>query len=425
MLILCRDISGNVTMFAAMFLMGRKTPRKSLFLLRLVVLFILFSLLRNLYFHEIVLGVSTEWFHEAQMIGFVGLLAMTGAVAWLLFETDGWTSLLFASIAYCTQHVANRLYSICNRLWFQAAPEWGKMALAAGCMLVCLLMLWLALRKAKLDHIVVDNQVVLILSLVLIGSAVVLDLIIQHDMRLLPDSARYGVWIYSLLVAVLVVALQLNVVHSRRTEQELDTVREILRSDQQQYAYEKNMIELVNTKVHDLKHQVASLSETARRQMEEEMKPVLDAYEDVYHTGNAALDVVLTRESFLCREKEIAFTCMANGADLSFMTESDVYSFFGNILENAIEACEKISEKEKKVISLNVEKSGFFVTVHEENYFAEPLKFSGDMPETTKGDTAYHGYGLKSVKLLAEQYGGDIHIETEGDRFILDVLFPI
>ena len=77
------------------------------------------------------------------------------------------------------------------------------------------------------------------------------------------------------------------------------------------------------------------------------------------------------------------------------------------------------------MISLNVEKSGFFVTVHEENYFAEPLKFSGDMPETTKGDTAYHGYGLKSVKLLAEQYGGDIHIETEGDRFILDVLFPI
>ncbi len=420
-----RDISGNVTIFATILLLAGKTPKKSLFPLRLVLLVLLYSWGRDLYFHKVILQVPAEYGQLFNMLGFSLLLAFSAVAAWCLYESDAWTCLFYASVAYCTQHVANRLYSIVNRLWFTGASDGGRMVLAAVCMAACLLLLWLVRKRSKLDHIVVDNQTVLLLSLVLIGSSVVLDLIFQRNLRGTPDAVRYGFWIYSMLAAILVVALEFSIVHSKRTEQELDTVREILRSDRQQYAYEKSMIELVNTRMHDLKHQVASLSVSAQKQMEEEMKSVLEAYEDIFHTGNAALDVVLTRESFLCREKEISLTCLANGAFLDFMSESDVFSFFGNILENAIEACEKLEDKEKRVISLNVEKSGFFVTVHEENYFAEPLKFSGDMPETTKGDTAYHGYGLKSVKLLAEQYGGDIHIETEGDRFILDVLFPI
>ena len=39
--------------------------------------------------------------------------------------------------------------------------------------------------------------------------------------------------------------------------------------------------------------------------------------------------------------------------------------------------------------------------------------------------TVYHGFGMKSIRMLAEQYDGSVKINTEGNRFILDILFPV
>ena len=54
-------------------------------------------------------------------------------------------------------------------------------------------------------------------------------------------------------------------------------------------------------------------------------------------TGNRALDVVLTMERMICEGSDIEFSCLVNGALLNFMEESDIYSLFGNLLDNAIE----------------------------------------------------------------------------------------
>ena len=53
------------------------------------------------------------------------------------------------------------------------------------------------------------------------------------------------------------------------------------------------------------------------------------------------------------------------------------------------------------------------------------LDFEDGLPRTTKPDTVYHGFGLKSIRMLVEQYEGNVKIVTEGNRFILDILFPV
>ena len=55
-------------------------------------------------------------------------------------------------------------------------------------------------------------------------------------------------------------------------------------------------------------------------------------------TGNHALDVILTEKSLICKQKEIKLTCMADGKQLAFMQTTDLYSIFGNLLNNSIEA---------------------------------------------------------------------------------------
>lgn len=47
------------------------------------------------------------------------------------------------------------------------------------------------------------------------------------------------------------------------------------------------------------------------------------------------------------------------------------------------------------------------------------------MPVTTKKNKDYHGYGLKSVSLIVEKYGGDLRISADGNIFSLCILVPV
>ena len=180
-----------------------------------------------------------------------------------------------------------------------------------------------------------------------------------------------------------------------------------------------------NIKVHDIQKQLQGLDDASRQRATEELDPVLEAYNSRFRTENPALDVILSRKSFVCHERHIHLTAMADGKALDFMREADVYSLFGNILDNAIEAAEKLEKSEQKVIKLSVEKQGYFVYIHEENYFSDTLEFEDGLPRSTKPNTVYHGFGMKSIRMLASQYDGSVKIVIDGNRFILDILFPI
>lgn len=49
----------------------------------------------------------------------------------------------------------------------------------------------------------------------------------------------------------------------------------------------------------------------------------------------------------------------------------------------------------------------------------------GGLPATSKPDKAYHGYGLKSIRYVAEKYGGVFSYKAEGGIFRASVLFPV
>ena len=60
-----------------------------------------------------------------------------------------------------------------------------------------------------------------------------------------------------------------------------------------------------------------------------------------------------------------------------------------------------------------------------DNYCSSEIRFEGGLPLTSKGDQAYHGFGVKSICHIAEKYDGDAVVKKQQDRFILDLLIPI
>ncbi len=239
-------------------------------------------------------------------------------------------------------------------------------------------------------------------------------------------TEQISIYIYGYDMAILLVclfmlfALFLN--ENLQTEKQF--ILQSLQMKNDYYKITKENIEMINIKCHDMRHQLRHLNpegqqaESYKKQVEE----IINVYDNILKTGNEALDVVLTDKSLYCQKNRIRILCVADGKALAFMEDMDIYSLFGNLLDNAIESVSKISDEEKKIIHVNLRRKGDMVFIEVANYFAEKPRFEGQFPVTTKSDQAYHGFGLRSVSLIAKKYHGTLNLEQKDGLFTARVL---
>ena len=205
---------------------------------------------------------------------------------------------------------------------------------------------------------------------------------------------------------------------------ELKIIQSILQKEKDQFVISQENVELINIKCHDLKHQLKQLSDRVDKEEIEVLKEAISIY-DIPLTGNHVLDVVIAEKRLQCERKDIEFMCMVDGGKLGFMKETDIYSLFGNALDNAINSVKDLKNKDKRVISLLVKETIGLISIHLENYFQGELIFDRGLPVTTNKDKHYHGYGMKSMKYLTDKYDGELSIKLDGDVFNLNIIFPM
>lgn len=124
-------------------------------------------------------------------------------------------------------------------------------------------------------------------------------------------------------------------------------------------------------------------------------------------------------------KSNINMTCVADGKMLYFMDIIDVYTIFGNALDNAIESVIHIETPEKRLIAVSVWSKSNLLLIQFENYYEQSLIFSDGIPVTTKQDEIYHGFGIKSIKHTVCKYDGYIGIYPENNMFVLRISIPI
>ena len=213
------------------------------------------------------------------------------------------------------------------------------------------------------------------------------------------------------------------------TRTERDALQHILDQQYENYRVRQETIDLINQKYHDLKHQIAILrSEVGSGQKLEyldRMEQEIRAFEAQNKTGNAVLDTILTGKSLTCQASGITLTVVADGHSLDFMDVMDLSALFGNAIDNAIEAVVQVKDPEQRLILLSVSRQKGFLSIRIKNRYEAGPYIDGILPETTKPDKRYHGYGLKSIRSTVEKYGGTISISGEDGWFGLDILIPL
>ena len=222
-------------------------------------------------------------------------------------------------------------------------------------------------------------------------------------------------------------AFHLLVRDTERT-QENAAFQTVLRNQYIQFRESKDNIDMINRKYHDLKHQLQILRETTneaeRSAYIDEIQEGIEKYEAENKTGNDVLDTVLTSKQSRCLKEHITMTVVADGTLLSRMTVMDICTVFGNALDNAIEHEIKIENPEKRLIHLTISEKNGFVCILVENYYEGETIADGALPETTKKNKQYHGFGLRSVKYTVEKYGGYINTGVRDGWFRLEIIYP-
>ena len=235
--------------------------------------------------------------------------------------------------------------------------------------------------------------------------------------------------IYSLLCYVLLLALEFDVFQRSALEREREVTRQLERERERQQRASQENVDLINVKCHDLKRQVSALrtlgSSEERDRSIDELERAVMLYDSAVRTGNHAIDTLLTERSLLCQARGVELTCMVDGTALEGMGVVDIYALLGNAVDNAIEAAEKVEEPDGRLVSLRVGRQGSLTYVSVENSCVGSVELEDGLPRTTKGDSRYHGFGLRLIRMIVEMYGGNMTIDASEGFFSLTMLLPL
>lgn len=228
--------------------------------------------------------------------------------------------------------------------------------------------------------------------------------------------------LYAITCCVLALFFEFFLYYNLRKESEHLLFRRIHEEERRQYEISRDNAEMLSIKSHDLKHKLVALEGRLPQKEIDSMRSIIDTYDSIYHTGSEVLDIILNEKNLRCRSRGISITCMGSGKGLATLDNMDVYSLFGNLLENAITAVEQLAEPRKRIISLVIQQKGSLVSIDVMNFYQGTLQMEEGLPHTTKQEErGYHGYGLKSVRAIARKYKGDLNVRCEDGIFTAQV----
>ena len=104
----------------------------------------------------------------------------------------------------------------------------------------------------------------------------------------------------------------------------------------------------------------------------------------------------------------------------------DISSIFSNLVDNAIEACNKIDDDtiEKYIIIKGILIKGYYV-VRCENSKSNTLIIRNNKIITSKKDKFLHGIGIDSIKSSIKKYNGELKIKDSDNKFVATIHIPI
>ena len=171
---------------------------------------------------------------------------------------------------------------------------------------------------------------------------------------------------------------------------------------------------------HDMKNRLAALYDAAEEGDSSvvmavlgEMLEDISLTEDIIYSANPVLNSILKLKAAKAKDSSIKTDIQAFIPKRIGIETGDMGVLYGNLLDNAIEACRQIVQGERYLaFETKYQEGNLFILVRNSKTGKENRRLA-----TTKTDKRKHGRGIRTVRRVAEKYGGTLLLEDLGNIF--------
>lgn len=148
----------------------------------------------------------------------------------------------------------------------------------------------------------------------------------------------------------------------------------------------------------------------------------LDSIDIAIRTGNTSVNAILSSKISIAQKQMINVNCKATVPPDLKITDVHLCAIIGNLLDNAIEACEKVSVEKRFIrVYIGLFKQQLYISVTNATESSRRKKLS-ELITSKKGE---HGLGLKRVDNLVSEYDGFVNRKNEPGVFATEIMLPL
>lgn len=360
-------------------------------------------------------------------IAFFGLIGSLMAC----FKVNIQAAMFLGTAGYAMQHFTYKLIQIVIGSIEKGIPSfvdnnYGIYGIYASFVIISLPIFYNMFGKKihKNETLIIEDSRLLIISIILIICTIILNLIYESFVKVSNLALFIVGCLFDMVCCFLTLFIEFEMLKSKEISEAYIQMKTIWESEKKQLEISKENMDYMKILAHDLKHELNESTLLISKDKVDELNRRIAAFGNSIKTGNDILDLVIAERTLIVQKENINLSIIADGSVLSNMKQSDCYSLFMNIMDNAIDAVKELP-KDQREISLAVRESMGMILIHEVNPFKGTLNFKDGLPQTTKGDSMYHGLGTKSIKGIVDSYSGDCEISIKDNNiYVLNILLP-
>lgn len=360
-------------------------------------------------------------------IAFFGLIGSLMAC----FKVNIQAAMFLGTAGYAMQHFTYKLIQIVIGSIEKGIPSfvdnnYGIYGIYASFVIISLPIFYNMFGKKihNNETLIIEDSRLLIISIILIICTVILNLIYESFVKVSNLTLFIVGCLFDMVCCFLTLFIEFEMLKSKEISEAYIQMKTIWESEKKQLEISKENMDYMKILAHDLKHELNESTLLISKDKVDELNHRIAAFGNSIKTGNDILDLVIAERTLIVQKENINLSIIADGSVLSNMKQSDCYSLFMNIMDNAIDAVKELP-KDQREISLAVRESMGMILIHEVNPFQGTLNFKDGLPQTTKRDSMYHGFGTKSIKGIVDSYSGDCEISIKDNNiYVLNILLP-
>lgn len=178
---------------------------------------------------------------------------------------------------------------------------------------------------------------------------------------------------------------------------------------------------------HDMKNHLSVLAlllsekdiERAKNYINKISEPILELEHKKY-TYNRIVDIILADKIEKAQNHNIPFEIKAGVIEEGCIQDIDWCSILANLLDNSIEACMKLEEKDRW-IKLVLNQNDCAIIIDIANAYDGIIKESNGFLESSKSNKYLHGVGFKSIKSSVDKYNGILEFRSDMNIFEINI----